>query len=1169
MKVLIANRGEIAVRLVKACKSLGYHSTAIYSDEDGSSMHVRLADEAVALDSSGPQSYLDSEKILSICLNRKINTVIPGYGFLSENSQFAKLLHNSGIVFAGPTAETITEFGLKHRARELAIKAGVPIVPGTGIVTDTDDASQQAEKLGYPVMVKATAGGGGMGLKVCHTPDELRSAISVVRARGEALFKDSGLFLEKYVESGRHIEGQIFGNGQGDVLWFGERECSVQRRHQKVLEESPSPYVLNHPELREELRVASTSLAASIKYKSAGTVEFLVDDETGKFYFLEMNTRLQVEHGVTELCYQVDLVDLMLSQAHAEVEGRLGLTKAELARYERLQPQCHAIEVRLYAENPADDYRPAPGLFTDVFFPAAGNVRIDTWLESGSEVTPSFDPLIAKVMVHSATRAEALKQMQHILSATVLHGPPTNLEFLEAVVRNPDVVAGYTLTNMLSKFHYTPSAMEVKDGGLYTTIQDWPGRPNRRSGVPVSGPMDSLSFRISNLLVGNDQGTEGMEITYAGPQLVFHQPAVIALCGAEFDFSIGGQVAKMWTRHFVPAGAEVIVGSHTSRGCRAYLAILGGFPSVGSYLGSKSTTPSLKWGGYQGRTMRAGDWLQITRLDLETASETSVYTLPPSLIPPIDTISPIYALPGPYDTDEFITPEGRQLFFDTVWKVAFSSSRGGVRLDGPAPQWSRKTGGEGGSHPSNMLGYGYPQGGMSFTGDAAVLFTADSPVQSGFICPQTVLSCQLWRVGQLKAGDEVRFSQCSWEQAMALEKTQDGFLRQVMEAVSSKSVEPKTQDMDWEITKPAPGTSILCERAEQAEAGLPRFVLRQAGDRGILCDFGSQVFDLTVRAKVQQLVQEIAERCPRGFHKVSRPHTMSVFVAYEPAVISQAAAMSTLVELERRFSSTGTFKSPGRIYHLPMVFDAAECDRATQRYMETQRPYATYLPDNIDFIRRNNGLEKREDVLRAVEGVPFLVVASSGIMGLPILIQVDPRQRLTVPKTNPSRTTTPAGALGIGGNTSAIYPVESPGGYMLWGITLPGCPFDTFGRKPNYAPDRPWLFNPFDQVIFHNVPRAEFDEINRRFQMGLYEIESESAVFDLEEYTTLVDRTAEEVRQLRERQQECAALELEKENELLQRWNLEKKARGDGDAAAKAVQDARAIEKGNEFIVAA
>ena len=257
-------------------------------------MHVRLADEAVALDSSGPQSYLDAEKILGICLDREIDTVIPGYGFLSENSEFAELLHNSDVVFAGPTPETITEFGLKHRARELAKKAGVPVVPGTGIIADLDDASQQAETLGYPVMVKATAGGGGMGLKVCHTRDELCSAISAVRARGEALFKNSGLFLEKYVQSGRHIEGQIFGNGQGDVLWFGERECSVQRRHQKVLEESPSPYVLNHPELREELRVASTSLAASIKYKSAGTVEFLVDDETGRFYFLEMNTRLQV-----------------------------------------------------------------------------------------------------------------------------------------------------------------------------------------------------------------------------------------------------------------------------------------------------------------------------------------------------------------------------------------------------------------------------------------------------------------------------------------------------------------------------------------------------------------------------------------------------------------------------------------------------------------------------------------------------------------------------------------------------------------------------------------------------------------------------------------------------------------------------------------------------------
>lgn len=419
--------------------------------------------------------------------------------------------------------------------------------------------------------------------------------------------------------------------------------------------------------------------------------------------------------------------------------------------------------------------------------------------------------------------------------------------------------------------------------------------------------------------------------------------------------------------------------------------------------------------------MRAGDVLHIDKESSQKASATRSYTLPECLVPSVETTRSVYTLPGPYDTDEFITPKGKESFFDTVWKVAFSSSRGGIRLEGPAPEWSRETGGEGGSHPSNVLGYGYPIGGLSFTGDSAVVFTADSPVQSGFISLQTVLSCELWKMGQLKPGDEVRFSQCSWTQAQALERQLDHFLRCVSDAVRAETTEDYSLALRI-ISDPTPGGSVLYERAASKD-GLPRFIIRQAGDRGVICDFGSQVFDLNDRVRVQELVQTIFDEPPSGFERVSRPHTMSVFVAFDPATIDQAKAVSTLINLEK--SCTGAPVLRGKTIYLPMVFDAEENKQATQKYIETQRPYATYLPDNIDFIRRNNGLETRDDVLRAVDGVPFLALASSGLMGLPIIMQVDPRKRLTVPKSNPSRSITPAGALGTGGNTSAIYPVKS------------------------------------------------------------------------------------------------------------------------------------------------
>ncbi|KAK3314115.1 urea carboxylase [Apodospora peruviana] len=1135
MRVLVANRGEIAVRLLKSCKSLGFHSTAIYSEEDGTSMHVRQADQAVLLSGNGVQAYMNSLEIVDICKAQRINVVIPGYGFLSENSEFAQLLQDSGILFAGPQPQTITEFGLKHRARELAIRAGVPVVPGTPIITTKEEAARECKRLGYPVMVKATAGGGGMGLFVCREPESLDAAIDTVKSRGAALFKDSGFFLEKYVENARHIEGQIFGNGQGDVAWIGERECSVQRRHQKVLEESPSPFVVKDPRIREKIRTASVALARSVKYRSAGTIEFVVNDDDGEVYFLEMNTRLQVEHGVTELCHGVDLVNMMLLQAQAELNGEGGLRAEELTEISSRPPKGHAIEVRLYAENPADDYKPSPGLFTGVSLPQGDGIRVDTWLERGSVVTPFFDPLLAKVMAHAATRDEALASLKSALASTLLCGPPTNVEFLHALLRAPEVSSGQTLTNTLDRFVFEPCVIDIRDGGLYTTVQDYPGRPNQRSGVPVSGPMDNISFRIANMLVGNPTSTEGLEITFGGPTILFRQDAVIALCGAEFDFTISGEKATMWTRHMVKKGSEVKVGSNTSVGCRAYLAVLGGLPSIGAYLGSKSTTPTLKWGGYQGRTLRAGDVLQMDEASSRLASTMESYTLPESLRPKMETLKTVYALPGPYDTDEFITLAGRESFFNTVWKVSPSSSRGGIRLEGPAPEWSRESGGEGGSHPSNVLGYGYPLGGLSFTGDSAVVFTADSPVQSGFICLQTVLGCELWKMGQLRPGDEVRFSQCSWEQAMDLEKRLDQQLERIVAAVVSGRLSDGELPVSLEIEQPTPGNSILYERPASNDS--PRFVLRQAGDSGLLCDFGSQVFDLNARVRAQQLLQQIPDLASQGFEKVTRPHTMSVFIAFDPSKISQSSAAAILINLESKPSVTTTF--PSKTYYLPMLFDAEENHRATERYMQTQRPYAIYLPDNVDFIRRNNGLATKDDVLNLVNDTPFVVLASSGLMGLPILMQVDPRKRFTVPKANPSRTFTPAGALGTGGNTSSIYPSPQPGGYMLWGLTLPGCPFDIFGNKPNYSPDRPWLFEPFDQVVYKSVSRQKFDAINRQFQMGMYKIEVEESVFDMAEYNRLVESTREEVAQIRERQERAARIELDKENELLTRWREE------------------------------
>jgi urea carboxylase len=389
--LLIANRGEIAVRICRTAKKLGVKTIALYSEADVASSHVRDADEAVLLPGSNATAYTDEKAILKIAKERGADAIIPGYGFLSENAAFARQVSEAGLIWVGPSPEAIEAFGVKHSARDLASKAGVPIVPGTsGLVKDEEEAASEAERIGFPIMLKATGGGGGMGLVTCKTLEEVREGFKVVQSRGQSLFKNPGVFIERYFPSSHHIEVQVFGNGLGQAIHFGERECSIQRRHQKVIEECPSPFVESHPELRHKLGEAAVRLSESIQYGSAGTVEYLVDDRTGDFFFLEMNTRLQVEHGITELCYNIDLVELMLMQADAQLAGKGGIQGSTLEQMQPSAPSGAAIEARVYAENPLRDYAPSPGLLQEVQWKDIPGSRVDTWVSTGSRITTNY-----------------------------------------------------------------------------------------------------------------------------------------------------------------------------------------------------------------------------------------------------------------------------------------------------------------------------------------------------------------------------------------------------------------------------------------------------------------------------------------------------------------------------------------------------------------------------------------------------------------------------------------------------------------------------------------------------------------------------------------------------------------------------------------------------------
>jgi urea carboxylase len=366
-----------------------------------------------------------------------------------------------------------------------------------------------------------------------------------VQSRGKTLFKNPGVFIEAFYPASHHIEVQIFGNGQGQAIHFGERECSIQRRHQKVIEECPSPFVEKHIDLRKKLGDAAVRLAESINYGSAGTIEYLVDDKSGDFFFLEMNTRLQVEHGITELCYDVDLVELMLKQADAQLTGKPGLHGSTLKQMQPSNPSGAAIEARVYAENPLKDYAPSPGLLQRVEWKDVPGSRIDTWVFTGSRITPNYDPLIAKAMVHCASREEAITEMRNLLTQSSICGPPTNLDFLASIVDDSRFKAGNTMTSFLQHFNYSPTAIDVVSAGAYTLIQDLPGRPTVGKGIPHSGPMDPMAFQIANLLVGNQRGKEGLEITLSGPELRFITSAIVALCGAPMEATLDGKEFPM------------------------------------------------------------------------------------------------------------------------------------------------------------------------------------------------------------------------------------------------------------------------------------------------------------------------------------------------------------------------------------------------------------------------------------------------------------------------------------------------------------------------------------------------------------------------------------------------------------------------------------------------
>jgi urea carboxylase len=1069
--VLIANRGAIATRIIRTCKRMELKSVAVYSEADAESLHVGAADMAVCI---GPapaaESYLNVAAILAAAKATGAGAIHPGYGFLAENAEFAEACAAAGIAFIGPTPENIRTFGLKHSARALAQAHDLPLAPGTGLLTDEDEAAEAAARIGYPVMLKATAGGGGIGMRICSDEAMLREGFAAVVRQGQASFGDAGVFLERYIANARHIEVQIFGDGAGRVMALGERDCSLQRRNQKVVEEAPAPCLA--PAKRAELIAAAVRLGEAAEYLSAGTVEFLYDADRAEFFFLEMNTRLQVEHGVTEEVMGIDLVEWMIRGA----AGDFAMLDAPAP-----MPKGHSVQVRLYAEDPALDYRPTTGTLTNVTFPK--DIRAETWVMAGSNVSAFYDPMLAKLITHAATREDAIAAMTRALAASRIDGIETNLRWLRGVLAEERFVSGTVTTRLLERVSHRPASIRVLSGGTSTTVQDWPGRLGLWDvGVPPSGPMDDRSLRLGNLLLGNPEGTAGLEVTASGPTLLFEAPARICLTGADFGAKLDGVAAATGVPLDIAAGQTLTLGRVRGAGLRGYILFAGGL-DIPAYLGSFSTFALGQFGGHAARALVAGDVLHLgggkTGVPLADAS-----------LPQLGRNWELRVLYGPHGAPDFFTPADIARFLDAEWQVHYNSNRTGVRLVGPKPEWARRDGGEAGLHPSNIHDNPYAIGAVDFTGDMPIILGPDGPSLGGFVCPFTVIAADRWKIGQLVPEDRVRFVPVTIADAMA--------------ADAAPLVQPPAPASPRAIATLSP---ILAEIP--AHGTRPRTTYRQQGDRNILVEYGPIVLDIELRIRVHALMQTLeAMRLP-GVIDIT-PGIRSLQLHFDGRVLDQAGALAALMQAEEAMGDLDDFAVPSRIVHLPLSWRDPAITETITKYMGAVRDDAPWCPDNIEFIRRINGLPEVRSVEELIFDASYLVLGLGDVyLGAPVATPVDPRHRLVTTKYNPARTWTPPNVVGIGGAYMCIYGMEGPGGYQLFGRTIQV--WNTHRQTEAFTDGKPWLLRFFDQIRFFPVSAEELAEWRRDFPAGRRAIRVEHSEFRLADYRAFLAENAESI----------------------------------------------------------
>ena len=694
--------------------------------------------------------------------------------------------------------------------------------------------------------------------------------------------------------------------------------------------------------------------------------------------------------------------------------------------------------------------------------------------------------------------------MCYALDQIRLIGINTNLDYIRQVIVDKYFFNGdISLKILTNYFKYQPNAIEILEAGTYTTIQDYPGRVGHWDvGVPPSGPMDDYAFRLANRLVGNMENAAAFECTLTGVTIRFHISTIIAITGGSMNIFIDDKSIDMWKSIEIESGQILKLGRITS-GCRTYIAIRGGI-NVPLYLGSRSTFVLGQFGGYAGRILKTGDLLFIDKCIDNNDIPSGIYN---DLIPSYPNENEeweVGVLYGPHGAPDFFTSNYIQTFFSTSWQVHYNSNRLGIRLLGPKPEWTRRDGGEAGLHPSNIHDCEYAIGSINFTGDTPIILTCDGPSLGGFVCPVTIAKSELWKIGQVKPNDKIHFYPITFDQALKLEIEQDESITKLkpLNTPISISLLSSLVKVSSCILTELPSTKIR-----------PSVLYRQAGDHYILIEYGEMHLDLRYRFRVHFLIEELKINNPINGILEYSPGVRSLQIRYDSRIIHQNDLLIKLIEAEDNLpTDENQIRIKSRIIYLPLTFEDSATLDAVKRYRETVRQSAPWLPNNIDFIQRINGLQSRDDVKKIIYDASYLVLGLGDVyLGAPCAVPIDPRHRLVTSKYNPARTFTAEGTVGIGGVYMCIYGMDSPGGYQLIGRTLPI--WNTFNRNLSFKDGYPWLLRFFDQIKFYPVNEQELIKQRQDFRQGRLNIKIiDDNYFDLSEYNHFLNKESENIK---------------------------------------------------------